>query len=70
MSEFATIDPRLCPLCQQSNQCANEIERETGVKQPPCWCSTATFDSALLERIPPEARNMACVCARCAAPII
>jgi hypothetical protein len=61
------IDPRVCPLCGQSNQCANEVERETGIAQGPCWCTTATFDPALLARIAPEARRLACVCARCAA---
>jgi hypothetical protein len=60
------IDPCLCPLCGQSNQCANEIEKATGVAQGPCWCTTATFSSEVLERIPASARRMACVCARCA----
>ncbi|MEI8156680.1 MAG: cysteine-rich CWC family protein [Burkholderiales bacterium] len=59
------IDPRLCPLCGKSNQCANEVERETGVTQPPCWCATAVFEPALLARIPAAARGVACVCARC-----
>ncbi|HNV58201.1 MAG TPA: cysteine-rich CWC family protein [Rhodoferax sp.] len=60
------VDPRLCPLCGQSNQCANEVERETGVLQGPCWCTTATFDASLLARIPPAAQRLACVCERCA----
>ncbi len=62
-----TIDTRLCPLCGQSNQCANEVERATGVPQGPCWCTTAVFTTELLERVPVEARRMACICARCAA---
>ncbi len=61
------IDPCLCPLCGQSNQCANEVERATGVAQGPCWCTTAVFTPALLERIPADSRRKACVCARCAA---
>ncbi|HQY75456.1 MAG TPA: cysteine-rich CWC family protein [Rhodoferax sp.] len=63
------IDPCLCPLCGQSNQCANEIERATGIPQPPCWCTQATFDSALLERVPSEAKGKACVCPACARPL-
>ena len=61
------IDPRFCPLCGRSNQCAMEIERETGVAKGPCWCTTAVFDPEVLERVPAEARQLACICARCAA---
>jgi Cysteine-rich CWC len=63
----ALLDPSLCPLCGNTNQCAMEVERATGQKQPPCWCTTARFDAALLARIPAEKRNLACVCAACAA---
>lgn len=59
-------DARSCPLCGQPNQCAMELERATGIKQPPCWCSQATFDTELLERIPEGARGKACLCAACA----
>jgi len=55
-----------CPLCGLLNQCAMEIERETGVKQAPCWCVGVKFEETLLARIPAEQRNMACVCASCA----
>jgi hypothetical protein len=59
------IDPNLCPLCQAPNECAMEVERATGVKQPSCWCTTAKFEAALLSRIPEHARGKACVCAAC-----
>jgi hypothetical protein len=55
-----------CPLCGQTNQCAMEAERVTGVKQPPCWCTQATFTAELLARIPAPARGKACICAACA----
>jgi Cysteine-rich CWC len=72
MSDISTptkpaVDTCLCPLCGQSNACANEVERATGVPQGPCWCTTASFSHALLERVSPEARRLACICARCAA---
>jgi hypothetical protein len=67
LSPVAVLDPSQCPLCGKQNLCAMEIERETGQKQPPCWCTTARFDAALLARIPAEKRNLACVCAACAA---
>lgn len=66
-SSAQTIDPRVCPLCGDLNRCANEVERETGIPQGACWCTTTIFDPALLERIPAQARRLACVCARCAA---
>ena len=55
-----------CPLCGVDNQCAMEIERETGVKQAPCWCTLVEFDADLLARVPAEKRNLACICAACA----
>lgn len=56
-----------CPLCGHLNQCAMEIELETGVKQPPCWCMAVKFDANVLARVPSEKRNLACICADCAA---
>ncbi|MEO6291414.1 MAG: cysteine-rich CWC family protein [Burkholderiaceae bacterium] len=66
-SPAAVVDPSQCPLCGEQNRCAMEVERTTGQKQPPCWCTTARFDAALLAQIPAEKRNLACVCAACAA---
>jgi hypothetical protein len=43
-----------------------ELERNTGVKQPPCWCTQARFDAALLARVPEQASGKACICAACA----
>ena len=59
------IDPSLCPLCQEPNECAMEVEHATGVKQPPCWCTQARFEAALLSCIPEHARGKACLCAAC-----
>jgi len=67
MSIPLPIDPTRCPLCGQGNQCAMEMEKATGQKQPPCWCTQATFSAELLARIPDALRNQACVCAACAA---
>jgi hypothetical protein len=44
-----------------------EIERATGMKQEACWCAQVDFSAALLARVPPQARRLACVCAACAA---
>ncbi|AEG91314.1 cysteine-rich CWC family protein [Ramlibacter tataouinensis] len=62
-----TPDPRLCPLCGRGNGCAMEAARATGIAQPPCWCTQARFPAELLARVPPSARDRACLCPACAA---
>ena len=66
MSALPTVDPVRCPLCGAANQCAQEIERATGVKQPPCWCTEVRFEAELLARVPEHARRQACICRACA----
>lgn len=66
MQETQPIDPTRCPLCGQSNQCAGQLERVTGMKQPPCWCNQLTFGAEMLARVPEHARRQACICAACA----
>lgn len=70
MTPLTAISPpipaNVCPLCGQSNQCAMELQRSTGVPQGPCWCTTAVVAPSVLERIPAAARGTACVCAQCA----
>lgn len=66
MSVTLPVDPTLCPLCGQSNQCAGQVARVSSVAQPPCWCTQATFDAELLARVPVAARRLACICAACA----
>jgi len=62
----ATPDPRHCPLCGQANQCAMEVERLTGVKQGPCWCTQVDFNRAVLDRLSDAERGKACICQACA----
>ena len=57
---------RRCPLCGQANTCAMEIERASGVQQPPCWCLGVIFGPEVLARVPADARNSACICVACA----
>jgi len=59
------IDPSKCPICNGANQCAQEIAKATGKPQEPCWCMTATFSAELLDRVPEEAQNKACICKTC-----
>jgi hypothetical protein len=43
-----------------------EVERATGVQQPPCWCTQANFSEELLAQLPAEALGEACICPACA----
>ncbi|MCA3239440.1 MAG: cysteine-rich CWC family protein [Curvibacter sp.] len=60
------VDASRCPLCHQPNACAQEIARATGQAQAPCWCASQTFSWELLARVPPAARDLACICEVCA----
>jgi len=42
-----------------------ELERLTGLKQPPCWCTSVDFGAELLTSVPQEAKGRACICAEC-----
>ena len=54
----------LCPLCGGANACA---PARSGRFDEPCWCRDATFSAALLGCVPEPLRDVACVCAACAA---
>ena len=60
--EKPAIDPRACPLCSGDNACGMAAGKSD------CWCFHAEISPEVLERVPPEARNAACVCQGCAAP--
>ncbi|MBL8371181.1 MAG: cysteine-rich CWC family protein [Burkholderiaceae bacterium] len=62
-------DPGRCPVCGQDNRCAMEMERITGEKQPPCWCTQIRFDPAALAALPTGARGVSCLCPACARPL-
>lgn len=70
MSQNATLQTPsagLCPICGQPNLCAMEAARITGIMSEPCWCSKVAFSKSVLDRIPAEATNTACVCESCRA---
>jgi hypothetical protein len=54
------IDPHRCPLCSGTNDCAVAQGRGN------CWCFTRPISDEVLERVPAEARDRACVCTSCA----
>ncbi|MEO6974034.1 MAG: cysteine-rich CWC family protein [Rhodoferax sp.] len=64
-SPDAALDPSRCPVCGKPNECAMEVERVTGITQPPCWCTQVAFPPSLLERVPMPAQGRACICQAC-----
>ncbi|KIH84808.1 cysteine-rich CWC family protein [Pseudomonas batumici] len=56
-------DPSLCPACGARNDCALADPRTA---DRPCWCYSVSIDRAVLEALPAELRNAACLCPRCA----
>jgi hypothetical protein len=54
------IDPFRCPLCGNNNECGVAAGEE------PCWCFRQTVPREVLQRLPLEARGVACVCRNCA----
>lgn len=54
------FDPTRCPLCGEDNTCGSERGAAT------CWCYTTTIPEDVLERVPADLRNRACLCQRCA----
>jgi hypothetical protein len=54
------IDPMLCPLCGSANECGMAGATEK------CWCFNAIIPEDVLGRVPEQARDLACICERCA----
>ena len=57
-----TSSSHLCPLCGQSNSCAQQGQAQA-VSQ--CWCFTVQIDPNQLQKLRPEQLNQACLCPRC-----
>jgi cysteine-rich CWC protein len=55
------IDPSVCPSCGEPNVCGLSQGKSE------CWCFSLEIEKEALERIPSEKKNLACICARCAA---
>ncbi len=56
----AETTPNRCPLCGGDNACA-AASGESG-----CWCFTERIPAEVRSRIPPYARDVACLCRTCA----
>jgi hypothetical protein len=57
-------DTQHCPACGALNQCSLADPRSATLA---CWCYSVNIDPAVLQALPAELRNKACLCPRCAA---
>jgi Cysteine-rich CWC len=55
------VDPSLCPVCGEPNTCGMSQGKTE------CWCFSVKIPEAALAAVSPEAKNVACICPRCAA---
>ena len=55
------IDPSICPTCGEPNTCGLSQGKSD------CWCFSAQISGASIDRIPSQAKDLACICPRCAA---
>ena len=56
-------DTQTCPACGASNQCSLADPR-TATQD--CWCYGVEIDPQVIEALPDELRDKACLCPRCA----
>ncbi|MBF8744877.1 helicase [Pseudomonas putida] len=57
-------DPQRCPACGAPNRCTLADPRTA---TQPCWCFSVSIDPAVLQALPDELRDRACLCPACAA---
>jgi len=55
----ADLDPSRCPLCRQRNECG--MADDTGT----CWCFDLSIPADVLNPVPRELANLACLCQTC-----
>ncbi|MEB0156045.1 cysteine-rich CWC family protein, partial [Pseudomonas sp. CCC4.3] len=51
------------PMCGLSNSSTLADPRTAA---QPCWSFSVTIEPGILEALPPQMRNQACLCTRCA----
>jgi uncharacterized protein (TIGR00290 family) len=52
--------PFRCPICGADNACGAAAGEQN------CWCFDERIPAEIQERVPPYARNIACICPNCA----
>jgi hypothetical protein len=54
------LDPCRCPLCGNGNECG------VAAGEKNCWCFSQPVPRGVVQKLPAEARGVACVCRACA----
>jgi hypothetical protein len=60
--QTTSLDASRCPLCGLPNDC--QLCTLAAYKGP-CWCASVKIPEELIEQVPSEARNKACICRAC-----
>jgi len=56
----APVSAFRCPLCGDANACGS------AAGEPECWCYSEKIPAQVTDRIPPYAKDVACICRACA----
>ncbi|MFQ6574409.1 cysteine-rich CWC family protein [Pseudomonas sp. UM16] len=56
-------NPQSCPACGASNRCSLADPRTAAQA---CWCYSVSIAPEVIEALPGEQRNKACLCPACA----
>ena len=62
MNPLDLFNPGACPLCGGDNRC--QLCSPAAYKGA-CWCARVEVPAELLEQVPEEQRNRACICPDC-----
>ncbi len=57
----AEASSNICPSCGEPNECGLSQGKSE------CWCFSVKIAPVALARVPTDAKNQICICARCAA---
>jgi hypothetical protein len=57
---MSELRPDRCPICGGPNECGGAAGKSE------CWCANVKISSEALARVPDEAKNQVCMCAKCA----
>ncbi|MDP8268867.1 MAG: cysteine-rich CWC family protein [Candidatus Tenebribacter davisii] len=52
------IVEKICPICGKDNNCMVQCEE-------PCWCLKIEIPQELINLIPADKKNKACICLKC-----
>ena len=52
------IDEKICPICGKDNNCMAHCDES-------CWCVKIKIPQELIDLIPDNKKNKACICLNC-----